>query len=160
MIVLFSLCSSISLIITCVRLIQDLSTYTQRTSWKWRRRSMWKSTGELSGLNNTHTHKDVGKRQWPPRMFENRFSLASHFFWGLWSIIQARLSTIEFGYLVSFGNTFLTSVFCLYPQWRDKRLTLNQNWRSGDRLVQRMSDIFGCSFFADLVLILLLSWFL
>uniref|UniRef100_A0A3P9N1P7 Ethanolamine kinase n=1 Tax=Poecilia reticulata TaxID=8081 RepID=A0A3P9N1P7_POERE len=29
----------------------------------------------------------------------NRFSLASHFFWGLWSIIQARLSTIEFGYL-------------------------------------------------------------
>ncbi|KAG7333201.1 hypothetical protein KOW79_003336 [Hemibagrus wyckioides] len=29
----------------------------------------------------------------------NRFALASHFFWGLWSIIQARLSTIEFGYL-------------------------------------------------------------
>ncbi|XP_068170133.1 choline kinase alpha isoform X2 [Antennarius striatus] len=29
----------------------------------------------------------------------NRFSLASHFFWGLWSIIQARLSTIQFGYL-------------------------------------------------------------
>ncbi|XP_078139269.1 choline kinase alpha isoform X2 [Centroberyx gerrardi] len=29
----------------------------------------------------------------------NRFSLASHFFWGLWSIIQARISTIEFGYL-------------------------------------------------------------
>nr|XP_020470354.1 choline kinase alpha-like [Monopterus albus] len=29
----------------------------------------------------------------------NRFSLASHFFWGLWSIIQAQLSTIEFGYL-------------------------------------------------------------
>uniref|UniRef100_A0A8C5EPS5 Ethanolamine kinase n=1 Tax=Gouania willdenowi TaxID=441366 RepID=A0A8C5EPS5_GOUWI len=32
----------------------------------------------------------------------NRFSLASHFFWGLWSIIQARLSTIKFGYLVIF----------------------------------------------------------
>uniref|UniRef100_A0A8C6TGN6 Ethanolamine kinase n=1 Tax=Neogobius melanostomus TaxID=47308 RepID=A0A8C6TGN6_9GOBI len=29
----------------------------------------------------------------------NRFSLASHFFWALWSIIQARLSTIKFGYL-------------------------------------------------------------
>ncbi|XP_018559641.1 choline kinase alpha isoform X2 [Lates calcarifer] len=29
----------------------------------------------------------------------NRFALASHFFWGLWSIIQARLSTIKFGYL-------------------------------------------------------------
>ncbi|RVE71382.1 hypothetical protein OJAV_G00051230 [Oryzias javanicus] len=29
----------------------------------------------------------------------NRFAMASHFFWGLWSLIQARLSTIEFGYL-------------------------------------------------------------
>ncbi|XP_075438371.1 uncharacterized protein LOC142477426, partial [Ascaphus truei] len=31
----------------------------------------------------------------------NRFALASHFFWGLWSILQAKMSTIEFGYLVS-----------------------------------------------------------
>ncbi|XP_072290659.1 choline kinase alpha isoform X3 [Eucyclogobius newberryi] len=29
----------------------------------------------------------------------NRFSMASHFFWGLWSVIQARISTIKFGYL-------------------------------------------------------------
>lgn len=29
----------------------------------------------------------------------NRFSLASDFFWALWSTIQARLSTIKFGYL-------------------------------------------------------------
>ncbi|XP_038612029.1 choline/ethanolamine kinase, partial [Tachyglossus aculeatus] len=29
----------------------------------------------------------------------NRFALASHFFWGLWSILQATMSTIEFGYL-------------------------------------------------------------
>ncbi|XP_066579836.1 choline/ethanolamine kinase isoform X1 [Amia ocellicauda] len=29
----------------------------------------------------------------------NRFALASHFLWGLWSIIQAKLSTIEFGYM-------------------------------------------------------------
>uniref|UniRef100_S4RYQ3 ethanolamine kinase n=1 Tax=Petromyzon marinus TaxID=7757 RepID=S4RYQ3_PETMA len=29
----------------------------------------------------------------------NRFALASHFFWGLWAIIQAKISTIEFGYL-------------------------------------------------------------
>ncbi|NP_001120148.1 choline/ethanolamine kinase [Xenopus tropicalis] len=29
----------------------------------------------------------------------NRFALASHFFWGLWSILQAKMSTIEFGYL-------------------------------------------------------------
>ncbi|XP_046889485.1 choline/ethanolamine kinase [Hypomesus transpacificus] len=29
----------------------------------------------------------------------NRFALASHFLWGLWSIIQARISKIEFGYM-------------------------------------------------------------
>ncbi|XP_036616059.1 choline/ethanolamine kinase isoform X2 [Trichosurus vulpecula] len=32
----------------------------------------------------------------------NRFALASHFFWGLWSILQDIMSTIEFGYLVAF----------------------------------------------------------
>lgn len=31
----------------------------------------------------------------------DRFALASHFFWGLWSIIQAKISSIEFGYMVS-----------------------------------------------------------
>lgn len=30
-----------------------------------------------------------------------RYALASHFFWGLWSTLQASMSTIEFGYLVS-----------------------------------------------------------
>nr|XP_056702820.1 choline/ethanolamine kinase [Euleptes europaea] len=29
----------------------------------------------------------------------SRFTLASHFLWGLWSILQAKISTIEFGYL-------------------------------------------------------------
>lgn len=29
-----------------------------------------------------------------------RYALASHFFWGLWSTLQASMSTIEFGYLV------------------------------------------------------------
>ncbi|XP_023664648.1 choline/ethanolamine kinase [Paramormyrops kingsleyae] len=29
----------------------------------------------------------------------NRYALASHFLWGLWSIIQAKISTIEFGYM-------------------------------------------------------------
>lgn len=35
-----------------------------------------------------------------------RFALASHFFWGLWSIIQAKISSIEFGYMVCFENGF------------------------------------------------------
>lgn len=34
-----------------------------------------------------------------------RYALASHFFWGLWSILQASMSTIEFGYLVSNPDT-------------------------------------------------------
>lgn len=34
--------------------------------------------------------------------YTNRFALASHFLWGLWSIIQAKLSKIEFGYMVNF----------------------------------------------------------
>lgn len=29
-----------------------------------------------------------------------RYALASHFLWGLWSIIQAKISKIEFGYMV------------------------------------------------------------
>uniref|UniRef100_A0A3Q0RN62 Ethanolamine kinase n=1 Tax=Amphilophus citrinellus TaxID=61819 RepID=A0A3Q0RN62_AMPCI len=41
----------------------------------------------------------------------NRFALASHFFWGLWSIIQAQLSTIKFGYLVSFNAYYLWASF-------------------------------------------------
>lgn len=29
----------------------------------------------------------------------NQFALASHFFWGLWALIQAKYSTIEFDFL-------------------------------------------------------------
>uniref|UniRef100_A0A3B4F8Y0 ethanolamine kinase n=1 Tax=Pundamilia nyererei TaxID=303518 RepID=A0A3B4F8Y0_9CICH len=29
----------------------------------------------------------------------NQFALASHFFWGLWALIQARFSTIDFDFL-------------------------------------------------------------
>jgi choline/ethanolamine kinase len=28
------------------------------------------------------------------------FTLASHFFWGLWSLVNSRISQIPFGYLV------------------------------------------------------------
>uniref|UniRef100_A0A2R9BJN2 Ethanolamine kinase n=1 Tax=Pan paniscus TaxID=9597 RepID=A0A2R9BJN2_PANPA len=36
----------------------------------------------------------------------NRFALASHFLWGLWSIVQAKISSIEFGYMVCFSSVF------------------------------------------------------
>eukprot|EP00069_Balaena_mysticetus_P001277 bmy_15190T0 len=34
----------------------------------------------------------------------NRFALASHFFWGLWSIVQAKISSIEFGSMPKPGS--------------------------------------------------------
>ncbi|XP_037110437.1 choline kinase alpha isoform X2 [Syngnathus acus] len=50
------------------------------------------------GFDNL-SQEDQMKMKEDVYMEVNRFSLASHFFWGLWSIIQARLSTIKFGYL-------------------------------------------------------------
>ncbi|KAM4618594.1 choline/ethanolamine kinase isoform 2-T2 [Polymixia lowei] len=37
----------------------------------------------------------------------NRYALASHFLWGLWSIIQAKISKIEFGYMVCASCMFI-----------------------------------------------------
>lgn len=42
------------------------------------------------------------------------FSLASHLFWGLWSIVNAKLSQIPFGYWVCI-LFWLIFVFRLYP---------------------------------------------
>uniref|UniRef100_A0A672GH70 Ethanolamine kinase n=1 Tax=Salarias fasciatus TaxID=181472 RepID=A0A672GH70_SALFA len=44
---------------------------------------------------------NVDQRQMEEDMIieANRYALASHFLWGLWSIIQAKLSKIEFGYM-------------------------------------------------------------
>ncbi|XP_043820927.1 choline/ethanolamine kinase isoform X2 [Dromiciops gliroides] len=49
----------------------------------------------------------------------NRFALASHFFWGLWSILQNIMSTIEFGYL-----EYAESRFQIYFSQKEK-------WNSG-----------------------------
>ncbi|KAK0151953.1 Choline kinase alpha [Merluccius polli] len=43
----------------------------------------------------------------------NRYALASHFLWGLWSIIQAKISKIEFGYMVRRMQTF-TCIFTMH----------------------------------------------
>ncbi|XP_049578705.1 choline/ethanolamine kinase isoform X3 [Syngnathus scovelli] len=45
--------------------------------------------------------QNVDQRQMEEDMIieANRYALASHFLWGLWSIIQAKLSKIEFGYM-------------------------------------------------------------
>ncbi|XP_014826630.1 PREDICTED: choline/ethanolamine kinase [Poecilia mexicana] len=48
-----------------------------------------------------HTKSDLDQTQIEEDMIieANRYALASHFLWGLWSIIQAKLSKIEFGYM-------------------------------------------------------------
>ncbi|XP_064019174.1 choline kinase alpha isoform X2 [Pogoniulus pusillus] len=45
------------------------------------------------------SHEEKSKLEEEVFIEVNRFALASHFFWGLWSIIQAKISSIEFGYL-------------------------------------------------------------
>ena len=40
-------------------------------------------------------------------LFEvNRFAMASHFHWGLWSIVQGQVSKIKFGYLTYAKSRF------------------------------------------------------
>ncbi|XP_026636964.1 choline kinase alpha isoform X1 [Microtus ochrogaster] len=46
----------------------------------------------LSGEEQSATKEDM-------LLEVNRFALASHFLWGLWSIVQAKISSIEFGYM-------------------------------------------------------------
>ncbi|XP_066448328.1 choline/ethanolamine kinase isoform X2 [Eleutherodactylus coqui] len=46
----------------------------------------------------------------------NRFALSSHFFWGLWSILQAKMSTIEFGYL-DYALSRFDAYFQQKPLW-------------------------------------------
>ncbi|XP_058841888.1 choline/ethanolamine kinase-like [Acipenser ruthenus] len=54
---------------------------------------------EFSGIKEDVERDDRAKIEEEMIIETNRFALASHFLWGLWSIIQAKLSTIEFGYM-------------------------------------------------------------
>ena len=40
----------------------------------------------------------------------NVFAMTSHFFWGLWSVVQTEISDIEFGYLVSFFHIWVIEI--------------------------------------------------
>ncbi|XP_065259830.1 choline kinase alpha isoform X3 [Emys orbicularis] len=55
-------------------------------------------TAFQNGFENL-SNEDKSKTEEDMLMEVNRFALASHFFWGLWSIIQAKISSIEFGYM-------------------------------------------------------------
>ncbi|XP_067401441.1 choline/ethanolamine kinase isoform X2 [Emydura macquarii macquarii] len=54
---------------------------------------------EESGRRGDATHEEQARVEEEMLTEISRFALASHFFWGLWSILQAKISTIEFGYL-------------------------------------------------------------
>uniref|UniRef100_A0A8C3H8J6 Ethanolamine kinase n=1 Tax=Chrysemys picta bellii TaxID=8478 RepID=A0A8C3H8J6_CHRPI len=54
---------------------------------------------EDSGRCGDTTHEEQARIEEEMLTEIGRFALASHFFWGLWSILQAKISTIEFGYL-------------------------------------------------------------
>lgn len=54
---------------------------------------------EYSGNKTDTTHEEQSRIEEEMLIESNRFALASHFLWGLWSILQAKISTIEFGYL-------------------------------------------------------------
>ncbi|NXS11525.1 CHKB kinase, partial [Neodrepanis coruscans] len=54
---------------------------------------------EDSGRRGDAAHKEQARIEEEMLTEIKRFALASHFFWGLWSILQAKISTIHFGYL-------------------------------------------------------------
>uniref|UniRef100_A0ABM5GLD7 ethanolamine kinase n=1 Tax=Pogona vitticeps TaxID=103695 RepID=A0ABM5GLD7_9SAUR len=54
---------------------------------------------EAAGKNKPPSPKEKERLEAEMLLEISRFSMASHFFWGLWSILQAKISTIEFGYL-------------------------------------------------------------
>uniref|UniRef100_A0A0E9X0X6 ethanolamine kinase n=2 Tax=Anguilla anguilla TaxID=7936 RepID=A0A0E9X0X6_ANGAN len=54
---------------------------------------------ESGGYTESMTVEDRARVEEELINESNRYALASHFLWGLWSIIQAKMSTIEFGYM-------------------------------------------------------------
>ncbi|XP_036373729.1 choline/ethanolamine kinase [Megalops cyprinoides] len=54
---------------------------------------------ESGGYSENTMHEDQARIEEEMIIETNRYALASHFLWGLWSIIQAKISTIEFGYM-------------------------------------------------------------
>uniref|UniRef100_A0A8C5YHZ3 ethanolamine kinase n=1 Tax=Marmota marmota marmota TaxID=9994 RepID=A0A8C5YHZ3_MARMA len=45
----------------------------------------------------------------------NQFALASHFFWGLWALIQAKYFTIVFDFL-EYANVHFNKYFKMKPE--------------------------------------------
>ncbi|XP_048466165.1 choline/ethanolamine kinase, partial [Rhincodon typus] len=54
---------------------------------------------EYTGNKGDSIHEDQSKIEEEMIIEINRYALASHYLWALWAILQAKISTIEFGYL-------------------------------------------------------------
>ncbi|XP_060698747.1 choline/ethanolamine kinase [Hemiscyllium ocellatum] len=54
---------------------------------------------EYTGNKGDSIHDDQTKIEEEMIIEINRYALASHYLWALWAILQAKISTIEFGYL-------------------------------------------------------------
>uniref|UniRef100_A0A4W3IZI9 ethanolamine kinase n=1 Tax=Callorhinchus milii TaxID=7868 RepID=A0A4W3IZI9_CALMI len=52
-----------------------------------------------TGQQLTDQHQPPGSDEQDMLIEVNRFALASHYLWGLWAILQAKISTIQFGYM-------------------------------------------------------------
>lgn len=66
----------------------------------------------------------------------NTFAMTSHFFWGLWSVVQTEISDIEFGYLVS-AIELLKSFFKNTELGHLKPLTCSSVW-----FIESLSNIY------------------
>ncbi|XP_043943626.1 ethanolamine kinase 1-like [Protopterus annectens] len=73
----------------------DYSRYPDKKLQRSWLRSYLKSYKEFKGLVTEVTEKEIEILY----IQVNQFSLASHFFWGLWALIQAKYSTIDFDFL-------------------------------------------------------------
>ncbi|XP_070569897.1 ethanolamine kinase 1-like isoform X4 [Ptychodera flava] len=75
--------------------VVDFDNYPQKEfQLKWIKKylSDWYT---MSGVNKYVTDKDVEKLY----VVVNKFALAAHFFWGLWTLIQSVHSTVDFDFL-------------------------------------------------------------
>ncbi|XP_015253370.1 PREDICTED: ethanolamine kinase 1-like [Cyprinodon variegatus] len=73
----------------------DYSHYPQRAFQLQWLRSYLEAYKEHKGQDGEVTDKEVEILY----VQVNKFTLASHFFWGLWALIQAKFSTIDFDFL-------------------------------------------------------------
>ncbi|RVE56309.1 hypothetical protein OJAV_G00219920 [Oryzias javanicus] len=73
----------------------DYSYYPERSVQLLWLRSYLEAYKELKGLGSEVSDREVKTLY----VQVNQFALASHFFWGLWALIQAKFSTIDFDFL-------------------------------------------------------------